>query len=105
MPTSMNPFYMLLGLGEEVGELMGKFSKAVRKGKIKVHIEYAEDFVGEERQEFEDLVKKELGDVMWMTAGVSNIMGFTNEEVAQANIDKLASRHQRNVIDGEGDNR
>ena len=31
--------------------------------------------------------------------------GFTLEEVMQQNLDKLASRRERGVIDGNGDNR
>jgi hypothetical protein len=32
-------------------------------------------------------------------------MGWSLEDVAQMNLDKLASRKERNVIDGNGDNR
>ena len=32
-------------------------------------------------------------------------MGWDLEDVAQGNLDKLASRQQRGVIDGNGDNR
>jgi hypothetical protein len=32
-------------------------------------------------------------------------MGWDLEDVAQGNLDKLASRKQRGVIDGNGDNR
>ena len=35
MDSSENPLYMLFMLGEEIGELQGKFSKAIRKGKIR----------------------------------------------------------------------
>ena len=47
----------------------------------------------------------ELGDIMWFAAGIAEVMGWTLEEVAQENIDKLASRQKRGVIDGDGDNR
>jgi hypothetical protein len=32
-------------------------------------------------------------------------MGWKLDDVAQKNLDKLASRKQRGVIDGDGDNR
>jgi hypothetical protein len=32
-------------------------------------------------------------------------MGWSLEDVAKSNLEKLASRKQRGVIDGEGDNR
>lgn len=105
LPESKNPVYMLFGLSEEVGELHGKISKAVRKGNITIDRNgffWTADFSYEE---FSDLVKKELGDVLWMCAGFAHIMGWSLEEVAQLNLDKLASRAERNVIDGNGDNR
>jgi len=36
---------------------------------------------------------KELGDVMWYIAELCEIFGFTLEEVAQKNIEKLRARH------------
>ena len=39
------------------------------------------------------LIKKELGDVLWYTAAISEYFGFDMNEIAQLNIDKLAARH------------
>ena len=47
----------------------------------------------------------EIGDILWQTAGLANVMGVTLEDVAQENLAKLASRQRRNVIDGDGDER
>ena len=55
-------------------------------------------------EEIQDL-QKELGDVLWQLSGLCSVMGWSLEEVAQQNLDKLASRQQRNVIEGNGDNR
>ena len=107
MKTSANPLYMLFMLGEEVGELQGKFSKAIRKGwisfdgnELKVNPEISEtsDF-----KEWLDLVKKEIGDCLWGVAGISDIMKWTLEEVGQGNLDKLAARKQAGTIVGNGD--
>ena len=38
-------------------------------------------------------------------SGLCTVMGWKLEDIAQQNLDKLASRQQRNVIDGSGDNR
>ena len=52
-----------------------------------------------------DLVKKELGDILWCVAAVSQDFEFTLGDVAHTNINKLSSRKERNVIQGSGDNR
>lgn len=40
-----------------------------------------------------DKVKKELGDVLWYVAVLAHRVGFTLEQVAQANVDKLRERY------------
>ena len=42
------------------------------------------------------------GDVLWQLAGVIRRLGYTMEEVAQMNLDKLRSRAERGKIDGDG---
>ena len=58
-----------------------------------------------EKREWDEELKKEAGDILWQLSGLCEVMGWSLEEVAQQNLDKLASRKQRNVIDGSGDNR
>ena len=107
MDSSKNPLYMLFMIGEEVGELQGKISKAIRKGwisfdanQIKVHFDKCEL---DEFKEWLDLVKKELGDCLWGLAGLCEVMGWSLEDVAQMNLDKLAARKAVGTIDGNGD--
>ena len=50
-------------------------------------------------------IKKELGDVLWYLAQLSTDLGIKLSEVAKANVEKLASRMERNVLHGSGDNR
>ena len=38
-------------------------------------------------------LKKELGDVAWYLAEASSALGFTLEEILEANIDKLRKRY------------
>lgn len=59
----------------------------------------------EERADFDIALKGELGDVLWQLSGLCEVLGFTLQEVAEYNIHKLASRQQRGVIDGNGDDR
>lgn len=100
MPSCENLEYMLLNLVGEVGELCGKIAKHVRKGEggfdnTGMFLTIEEDQI--------DLLKKELGDIMWQTAGVARQMGWSLNDVCKGNLQKLADRKQRNVIDGEGD--
>lgn len=107
MESSRNPLYMLFMLGEEVGELQGKFSKAIRKGNIQFNANILQGLHDNDLAtiEWNDLVKKELGDCLWGIAGMCEVMGWSLEDVAQMNLYKLASRKERNVIDGNGDDR
>lgn len=84
--------YPILGLAEEAGgEIAGKFAKSIR------------DKRGVISKEDELTIVKELGDVCWMIAEVANNLGVTLEQVMQGNLDKLASRKERNVINVNGD--
>jgi NTP pyrophosphatase (non-canonical NTP hydrolase) len=56
-------------------------------------------------QEKKNDIQRELGDVLWYLSQLSRVMGLTLEEVAQANLDKLADRKARGAIGGSGDNR
>lgn len=108
METSNNDAYMLLNLVGEVGELCSKIAKGIRKGKM--------NFVGndlqlaDELQENEEGAKlceelaKEVGDVLWQTAGTAdNLLGMPLGMVAQMNLEKLAIRQQEGTIAGDGD--
>lgn len=85
--------YPALGLAGEAGEVADKLKKVVR------------DHNGVVTPETLDLVKGELGDVMWYVSQLARELGLTLEEVAQGNLDKLASRKRRNKLSGKGDNR
>ena len=61
--------------------------------------------VAEGAEELNAEPKKEAGDILWQLSGLCHVMGWELEDVAQGNLDKLASRQERGVIDGNGDNR
>lgn len=48
---------------------------------------------------------KELGGVLWYLAATCQEMNVTLAEVAEANLNELASRAQRGTLQGDGDNR
>lgn len=108
--SSMNDTYLLFGLVAEVGELADKVAKAKRKEIITISGNHILPNIPSKGNatDFNDFVNgfvKELGDVLWFVALIAKHAGWTMEEVAQMNLDKLADRAKRNVIIGEGDNR
>ena len=100
MASSENFSYMFLNLVGEVGEFASKVAKAIRKEEN--CIEYND--LGVTVTKNEEL-QKEAGDILWQLSGLCTVMGWKLEDIAQQNLYKLASRQQRNVIDGSGDNR
>jgi NTP pyrophosphatase (non-canonical NTP hydrolase) len=88
-----NPIYPTLGLCGEAGEVADKVKKVLR------------DQGGEFSAEVIAALQLELGDVLWYVAQLATELGLELDQVAQANLDKLASRSARNVISGSGDSR
>ena len=88
-----NPIYPTLGLCGEAGEVADKVKKVIR------------DREGAFDTAVRDDLRLELGDVLWYVAQLCSELGLDLAEVAQANLDKLASRAARNVISGSGDRR
>lgn len=107
MSSCDNWAYMFLNLVGEVGELASKVAKAIRKEKALIGYNELITESGSEamtEQEIRDL-KAECGDILWQLAGLCKVMGWTLEEVCHENLAKLASRKERGVISGNGDNR
>ena len=83
----------ILGLSGEAGEVAEKFKKVYRdKGGV---------ISATDRLE----IQKELGDVLWYLAVLSDTLGLTLDEVASLNLEKLKARQQRGQLQGNGDNR
>lgn len=105
METCNNFSYMFLNLVGEVGEFASKVAKNIRHGDSAI-IAYNNLLTcNREFVNTNDILMKEAGDILWQLSGLCMVMGWTLEDVAQMNLDKLASRQQRGVIDGSGDNR
>jgi NTP pyrophosphatase (non-canonical NTP hydrolase) len=85
--------YPTLGLTNEAGEVAGKIKKIFR------------DKAGSISASDREALKQELGDVMWYLAQICTELDLTLDEVAQANLEKLASRLERGQVRGEGDER
>lgn len=92
-PKNIGLTYCTLGLCGESGEVAEKVKKLYR------------DHNGEITEEFKQAVKKEIGDVLWYITALSSELGFTLEEVMEANYNKLMARRATNTLHGDGDNR
>ena len=88
-----NLVYPALGLCGEAGEVAEKIKKAIR------------DDGGTLTAERRAALAGELGDVLWYVAQLSTEAGLDLAELAEANLEKLLSRQERNVLQGSGDNR
>jgi NTP pyrophosphatase (non-canonical NTP hydrolase) len=81
-----------LGLGE-AGEVQGKIKKIIR------------DNGGVITEEAKKSLIFEIGDTLWYLTSLCDTLGTTLEYAAETNIEKLKSRHERDVIHGNGDYR
>jgi NTP pyrophosphatase (non-canonical NTP hydrolase) len=88
-----NIVYPALGLCGEAGETAEKVKKAIR------------DDGGTLTEERRAAIAAELGDVLWYAAQLATEAGLDLDEIAEANLDKLASRQRRAVLHGSGDER
>jgi NTP pyrophosphatase (non-canonical NTP hydrolase) len=88
-----NPIYPTLGLCGETGEVAEKVKKVLR----------------DDGGVFSDALRAdlalELGDVLWYLARLASELDLDLAAIAEANLAKLASRAERNVIAGSGDRR
>jgi NTP pyrophosphatase (non-canonical NTP hydrolase) len=50
-------------------------------------------------------IASEIGDICWYIAALAHDIGVDLGDVAQENLNKLASRQERGTISGDGDNR
>ena len=75
--------YPTLGLAGEAGEVANIVKKIQR------------DFGGVINDEIRAKLKDELGDVLWYISACADELGLTLEEIAEFNVEKLATRHNR----------
>lgn len=84
--------YVGLGLGE-AGEVQGKIKKILR------------DDAGKIDDGHRVAIMKELGDLLWYVARVASELSLDLDAVAYQNLEKLADRRERGVLQGSGDDR
>ena len=91
-PKEVEMEYLMIGLANEVGEVLGKYKKHIRG-----------DTMG--MSDFRDALIAELGDVMWYFARICDVLNVKMYEVMERNVSKLISRKVRDKIKGDGDER
>lgn len=106
MNTCDNFSYMMLNIVGKVGELALKVAKYIRKDRATIIYGH---LTGGSFNKIDDKLNNDMqleaGDILWQLAGLCSVMGWDLEAIAKMNLDKLASRQERGVIDGNGDNR
>jgi NTP pyrophosphatase (non-canonical NTP hydrolase) len=86
-------FYAAMGLAGEAGEVANKVKKMLR------------DDAGVMTPERAQQIGKELGGVLWYAAALCTELDIYLGAVASDNLEILASRKERGVITGDGDER
>lgn len=84
--------YLGLGLASESGEVAGKLKKVIRDQK-------------EMTLNVKGAIIDELSDVIWYVTRLADELGTDLTSLMLHNQSKLASRKERGVISGDGDNR
>lgn len=88
-PEKYAIIYPALGLVGEGGEVAEKVKKWLR---------------GDKELDKQELIK-EVGDVLWYVTALALDLGYTLQDVVDANVAKLNDRKERGVQKGSGDNR
>lgn len=89
--------YVVVGFADEANEVLGKLKKAIRE---------------DDPSYLEDL-PDEVGDAFWYAARTAEELSDIDEadfdgtiaDIAESNLDKLRDRKERDVLEGEGDDR
>lgn len=93
LPQSQSIAYLLPALQGEVGELSEIFAKVERDNN---------GLIGDDEM---TRIRSELGDVLWMVAGIASHFALDLGEIGWENVQKLTDRQRRGKINGSGDDR
>lgn len=85
--------YVSLKLNGEAGEVAENVGKSMRDDNSEITPERRRKLL------------LELGDTLWYLAAAASELGFSLEDVAKANVEKLLSRQERGTLQGSGDDR
>ena len=91
-PKDVEMEYLMIGLANEVGEVLGKYKKHLRGDMMAL-------------EDFRSKLIDELGDVLWYITRILDTLDVGMYEVMKRNVEKLSKRMIENTIKGDGDNR
>ena len=111
--------YLVAGLTSETGEVADKVKKFIRDKNGAILLDKGTDYLditdprfrdtteGEVRdiRKLQEDIKKELGDVLWYVAMLSDEFGLDLHDVMLGNVHKLTDRASRDKLHGSGDDR
>ena len=100
-PNEFKTIYPALGMNGEAGEVADKVKKILRDTEYRKD-KYGAIAIPDEKKKD---IALEIGDVLWYCATLSADLGYSLDDIAQMNVEKLASRKARGVLGGSGDNR
>lgn len=81
--------YTVLGEAGETGEVSEKLKKAIR----------------EDDETYIEEMRAEVGDTIWYCSQICEEFGWSLEDIASDNLEKLSDRKERGQLCGKGDNR
>ncbi|HKI58778.1 MAG TPA: nucleoside triphosphate pyrophosphohydrolase family protein [Trueperaceae bacterium] len=96
-PEAARVLYPTLKLAGEAGEVAEKLGKLMRDEGLAPG-----DALSPAQR---DALAKEIGDVLWYVANLAGDLGLSLEAIGQGNLEKLASRRDRGMLQGSGDER
>jgi len=85
--------YCSLGAAGEAGEIANTVKKIIRDDDKLLTLEAT------------DAIIKEIGDCLWYLAMIAKEINISLDYIADANLKKLHSRKERNVLHGSGNDR
>ena len=89
--------YLALATNGEAGEIAEAVKKLIRDDGVQAAADIPEEKGG--------LLCKEIGDVLWYLSELASYLGKGLDDIAEENLEKLASRQRRGVLGGSGDER
>lgn len=93
LPQNVQLLYATAEIGGESGEITEKVKKIFR------------DKNGVVTEEDRKLLKKEIGDVLWGLASISDVLDLQLQDILELNVQKCKERIKTNTISGDGDER